>query len=204
VQAVDKAIRQQILDATQRVVYSRGVSAVRMDELAQDLGMSKKTLYLYFRSKDELLDAMVDDRHTRHLAVFRAILEDESLSFIARLRSMMQTGMQASSELSAELLLDMRRHAPHLLARYERFRDEQVPYNFRNLLTEGQQLGLLRNDLRMEIVLDMFLSAITYSLTPNALRQKAYTLQEANDTFYALMFEGILNEQGRKDWHAEK
>jgi hypothetical protein len=117
---------------------------------------------------------------------------------------MVQTGLRASSELSAELLQDMRRNAPHLLARFERFRDEQVPNNFRQLLIEGQQLGLLRNDLRMDIVLDMFLSSITYSLSPNALHQKTYTLQEANDTFFALMFEGILNEQGRKSWQAEK
>lgn len=197
-QTIDKNIRQQILDATQRVVYSRGISAVRMDELAQGLGMSKKTLYQYFRSKDELLDAMIDDKHARHIEQFRAVMGDEHLDFMARLQSMMRVGLQASGELSVEILQDMQRHAPHLLARYERFRDEQVLHNFRLLLLEGQAQGLLREDLRMDIVLDMFLSAITYSLSPNALYQKAYSLQEANHTFFTLMFEGILKVGARQ------
>ena len=203
-QVVDKNIRQQILDATQRVVYSRGVSAVRMDELAQSLGMSKKTLYQYFRSKDELLDAMIDDKHARHIEQFRAVMGDEQLGFMARLQGMMRVGLQASSELSVEILQDMQRHAPHLLARYESFRDEQVLHNFRLLLLEGQQQGMLREDLRMDIVLDLFLSAITYSLSPNALYQKAYSLQEANHTFFTLMFEGILKEEVRQRPAAEK
>lgn len=197
VSILDKDVRQQILDATQRVVYERGISAVRTDELARTLGISKKTLYQHFSSKEELLQAMQEMTQARHKSVFQRVLQDPELDFLTRLRKVMQLGWKASSELSAVAAQDMQRHAPRLWASHEQHRNETVLATFRQLLTEGQQLGLLRKDLQMDIVLDMFLSAIVYSLSPNALYEKSYSLKEAHSTFFTLMFEGILTDKAR-------
>lgn len=196
-QTPDKDARQQILDAAQRIVYGRGISAVRMDELAQSLGMSKKTLYQHFHGKDELLEAMQELMHARHREAFRTALQDTGTAFLTRLKQVMRLGWKASSELSPAIVQDMQRHSPQLWARHEQFREEMILSTFRQLLTEGQQLGLFRQDLRMDIVLDMFLSAIIYSLSPDALYQKSYSVQEAHETFFTLMFEGILTDAAR-------
>lgn len=46
--------REQIINAAEDVVFNRGLEAVRMDEIAEKAGVSKGTLYLYFKNKTEL------------------------------------------------------------------------------------------------------------------------------------------------------
>lgn len=65
----------QILDAASRVFARLGLTAARMDDVAAESGLSKGALYLYFRSKEQLIDALVGrlvDVETRHLAGIRS------------------------------------------------------------------------------------------------------------------------------------
>jgi AcrR family transcriptional regulator len=47
--------RKEILDAAERVFFSKGVESATMDEVAAEAELSKGTLYLYFKNKNELL-----------------------------------------------------------------------------------------------------------------------------------------------------
>lgn len=50
---------QEILAATRRLMEQGGVDAITMDEIAQAAGVAKGTIYLYFQSKDELIQALL-------------------------------------------------------------------------------------------------------------------------------------------------
>jgi len=67
--------KSQILDAASVVFARLGFAPARMDDVASESGLSKGALYLYFRSKDELIDALVGrmvDLETRRLAEIRS------------------------------------------------------------------------------------------------------------------------------------
>ncbi|HAI75041.1 MAG TPA: TetR/AcrR family transcriptional regulator [Microscillaceae bacterium] len=51
--------RNSIVDAAEKVFFKRGIEDASMDEVAQEAELSKGTLYLYFKSKDELYKAIV-------------------------------------------------------------------------------------------------------------------------------------------------
>mgnify|MGYP003953594467 FL=1 len=53
--------KQRIKQAANDLVMQYGIRSVSMDDIATKLGMSKKTIYLYFKDKDELIDGVVDD-----------------------------------------------------------------------------------------------------------------------------------------------
>ena len=57
--------RRQIVEAADQLFYSEGLAAVSMDRIAERAGVTKKTLYYHFRSKDELMGAYLDTRHGR-------------------------------------------------------------------------------------------------------------------------------------------
>lgn len=56
--------RQQIIEAADELFYSEGLAAVSMDRIAEHAGVTKKTLYYHFRSKDDLMGAYLDARHS--------------------------------------------------------------------------------------------------------------------------------------------
>lgn len=55
------ATREEIIRATQDMIARNGIRAVRVDEIAQTLGISKRTLYEMFADKNELVGACLDE-----------------------------------------------------------------------------------------------------------------------------------------------
>lgn len=70
--------RDQIIDAAQRCFYERGITATGVDTIAAEAGVSKRTLYNHFGSKDDLVLAYIELRERR----WRTIL-DERLAAVA-------------------------------------------------------------------------------------------------------------------------
>ncbi len=70
---VDRAKRRQILEGANRVFLKQGFDAASMGAIAQQAGVSKGTLYVYFKSKEELFGAIVDDKRrqqAQHIFTF--------------------------------------------------------------------------------------------------------------------------------------
>jgi AcrR family transcriptional regulator len=187
------ATQQLILDAAQRITFSRGVSALRMAELAFELGMSKKTLYNYYPSKEALLAAMLEGHFQYYAARFQAVLTGPDLDFLGRLQHTMRLGWESNSSMTAEVTQDFRRHAPALWRNFEQKKAVAVQHYFQQLLADGKRLGILRADLHLAIVADILMEVMTYRLTLSELQGKNYTVPEAFATFYNLLLEGMLN-----------
>jgi AcrR family transcriptional regulator len=68
--------RNKILDAANRLFYGQGIRAVSVDAVAEKAGVTKKTLYYHFRSKDDLVAAYLDSRDQPNLAVFAKWFEE--------------------------------------------------------------------------------------------------------------------------------
>src|SRR5215211_9244620 len=56
------SVRQRIVDAARSHFFSHGFRSVTMDDLAEELGISKKTLYAYFPGKFDLFEAVLAEK----------------------------------------------------------------------------------------------------------------------------------------------
>ncbi|MDK3020773.1 TetR/AcrR family transcriptional regulator [Pseudodonghicola flavimaris] len=64
--------RDRILTAANKLFYGEGIRAVSVDAIAEKAGLTKRTLYYHFRSKDELIEAYLISRDQPNLAAFEA------------------------------------------------------------------------------------------------------------------------------------
>ena len=62
--------RDRILDAANRLFYAEGIRAVSLDAIVEKAGVTKKTLYYHFRSKDELIAGYLASRDQPNLVLF--------------------------------------------------------------------------------------------------------------------------------------
>ncbi len=65
-----KQTRDRILDAANRLFYGEGIRSVSVDAVAEMAGVTKRTLYYHFKSKDELVAAYLQSRDQPSLALF--------------------------------------------------------------------------------------------------------------------------------------
>jgi AcrR family transcriptional regulator len=71
-----EATRDKILDAANRLFYGKGIRAVSVDAVAEKAGVTKKTFYYHFRSKDDLIAAYLTSRDQPNLATFAKWFEE--------------------------------------------------------------------------------------------------------------------------------
>jgi AcrR family transcriptional regulator len=62
--------RDRILDAANSLFYAEGIRAVSVDAIAEKAGLTKRTLYYHFKSKDEIVAAYLQSRDQPNLALF--------------------------------------------------------------------------------------------------------------------------------------
>lgn len=65
--------KKQIIDAAEEVFTQKGFDQARMDDIAEETGLSKGTLYLYFKSKDDLITAILDRMFQYEFRQFEAL-----------------------------------------------------------------------------------------------------------------------------------
>jgi AcrR family transcriptional regulator len=68
----EKTTRDRILDAANHLFYGEGIRAVSVDAVAEKAGVTKRTLYYHFKSKDELITEYLVSRDQPNLAAFAA------------------------------------------------------------------------------------------------------------------------------------
>ncbi|SDU23743.1 TetR/AcrR family transcriptional regulator [Stappia sp. ES.058] len=68
--SIDKPARERVIDAANRLFYREGIRAVSVDAVAADAGVTKKTLYYHFKSKDDLVAEYLTSRDQPNLKLF--------------------------------------------------------------------------------------------------------------------------------------
>src|SRR4051795_12277560 len=79
---------QSIQEAAIRVISRKGMAAATMQEIAEEAGVAKGTIYLYFRDRDELVEKTFENALTQLHARVDAALDAE-LPFEQKLRAML-------------------------------------------------------------------------------------------------------------------
>src|SRR5579872_693315 len=144
-------IKTRILSVAEEQFRTQGYSQTTMDYLAELLGMSKKTLYEHFRSKEQIAEGMLDDLSSRISAIHAEVMASE-VNPVEKINRIGQ-GMQQCllTVASVKLLNDLKRNAPELLHKFKKVKNEKVRSLWSNLLEEGMRKGYFRKEINTEL-----------------------------------------------------
>ncbi len=98
---VSEERKSQILNAAEEVFAEKGFDKARMDDIAEETGLSKGTLYLYFKSKNDLIIAILDRLFQREFKQLENV-KDEEISAVAAIGQLTE---MITSDLSTWLRL---------------------------------------------------------------------------------------------------
>ena len=163
-----------------------------MDDLAVDLGMSKKTLYAHFPGKEALLEAVVKDKFARVDARLEAIQRRQPGDFAALLHAMLEGMQRELSELKPSFVRDMRLKAPHIFERLQERRARLIEKHFRSLFLAGQRSGAVRRDISVTLMIETMLAAVQAIINPQKLEALGFSPKEAFAGVIGIVLRGVL------------
>ena len=171
-----------------------------MDELAHELGISKKTLYLHFPGKDAIVGVIIDDLGRSVRAAFDAVLGNPELTFTQKLQGVIDAAGNTMGRVNPVTLRDLQRFAPPLYQKIEDLRQKNIPLVFGRLIRAGIAEGKVRPDIDPDFATEYWLQAIRGLVQPATLERIGLTLRPTLAKALNLFFSGLLTPAGRKDY----
>jgi TetR/AcrR family fatty acid metabolism transcriptional regulator len=140
--------RERILGAAVRVFAKKGFYATRVSEVAKAAGVADGTIYLYFKSKDELLVSLFEDRVERLLAYLYEELPKRA-SATEKLRRIieLQLGLLEGERDLAEVVTVILRQSTKLMKEYAAPKFMAYLDAIARVVADGQATNELRGDI---------------------------------------------------------
>lgn len=182
--------------------FQFGFTRVTVDEIAQDLGVSKKTLYKYFPSKEALLREIMKQTTHEIEAKIDTILKDRNSDFVEKLRGIWAFLASRLSKIGPPFQQDLQRHAPEVWKEVDQRRNQIIRQRFGKLFQKGVQSKAIRRDIDAELLVLIYLTLVQRIVNPETLSQLPLSMSQAFETIISVMFEGILTDRARRRFRA--
>jgi TetR/AcrR family transcriptional regulator, cholesterol catabolism regulator len=190
--------RQRIVQAARAHFFSHGFRRVTMDDLAEELGISKKTLYAHFPGKIDLLEAVLDDKFAGFRAKMKEVSRAHPHDFSTALHELLAHAQRELDEIKPPFVRDMRQKAPEVFKKVERRRAELIEGFFGKLFVEGQRTGMVRKDLPARLMIEILLAAVQAIVNPVKLEELCLTPRTAFASVLQVVLDGVVTRKGRK------
>src|SRR6266536_2245216 len=190
--------RQRIVEAARAHFFSHGFRSVTMDDLAEELAISKKTLYAHFPSKIALLEAVLADKFAGVEAKLEEIASAYPHDFPAALHELLANTRRELDEIKPPFVRDMRQKAPQVFKIVERRRAELIQRFFGKLFVEGQRTGMVRKDIPAKLIIEILLAMVQGIMNPPKMEELGMVPKEGFAGILKIVLEGALTQKGRK------
>jgi AcrR family transcriptional regulator len=189
--------KQHILQVAIERMQQVGIRSVSVDDVCHELGMSKKTFYVYFPSKDDLVQAIL---HTHEQKMAHDL--DNALSKRTITQVIVECSKIAKSTTRKDLktpamMYDLEKYYPQLFAAHKKVMRETAEKILVRFLEKGVSEGIFREEIDVDVVAMMFLD-MQYRLL-DLMTSGQMTKEEVHRIGRQrmdILMRGILSESG--------
>lgn len=154
--------KNEILDVAERLFGTKGFDSTSTSDILNEIGIARGTLYYHFKSKEEILDAMISRMMSRLVKKAQAITAQKSVPVLQRLTMMMLSLNVSDGKFGQELLKQM--HKPQNALMHQKMEKSLlsgINPIITDLIKEGMEQGICQTDYPEEAAEMTFLYANT-------------------------------------------
>lgn len=184
-------LKTKILDTSVLLFKQKGIRAVKMDDIATDMGISKRTLYEIYSNKEDLLFECVkhdSEKMTKQLSDYAAKAENEMdvIAFFLKLK------LKDLGTINPKFFYDTQKYS-RIVEFLHEYNEKQREKSF-HFMRKGIEHGFFRDDINYDIVHKMGDAAINYVMQAKMYRK--YSIKEIFHTFITVYMRGCCTTKG--------
>lgn len=189
--------KQRIQKAAHDLVMQYSIRSVSMDDIASKLGMSKKTIYLYFKDKDELIEAVVDDVIQNNQCICNDDREkaDNAVHEIFLVMDMM---VEMFKTMNPSILFDMQKYHPAAFRKFQLHRNEYLYNVCKQNLERGIKEELYRPEINTDIMARYRVETMLTAFNPEFQRSVKQSLIVIEEEIIIHYLFGLVSVKGYK------
>ncbi|HBR50807.1 MAG TPA: hypothetical protein DEA71_12045 [Nitrospira sp.] len=190
--SVDQAATRRVVAVARRQFLAHGFRSVSMDDLAAELGMSKKTLYVAFPGKDALIEAVLKDKFREVEKDLERVARDQVTDVEVALHQLLDCVQRHTAEIQPAFVRDIGRESPELFQLVEQKRRGLIRRYFGGLFEDGKKSGAIRSDIPTHLIIEILLGAVQSIMNPTKLVELGLTVEQGYSSIIRLVLEGAL------------
>jgi len=188
--------KQKTIETAANLFKQYGIRSVTVDNVCEELRISKKTFYTYFPQKEDLVDAILEHTEKQFFDKFRGLLY--SGNAIESLMQLIKEIKKALDCKSPIMYYDLKKYYSNLLKKHEDIRKNQIEEWFSQNLRQGIEEGYYRENIDVELA-SMF-HVLQLNTTFSAMKEASQNFPKRRvlDFYIDLIVHLIGNEKGIK------
>lgn len=189
--------RLEILERSSAVYMKFGIKSVTMDDLARELGMSKKTIYKYFEDKSDLVRSIVEMKMEleRTMCIGTVQISENAIDNLIAISKLI---VEQVGTMNPSVFFDLKKYHPDAWQFIDDHRTDFVMKMIINNVNQGISEGLFRKSLDAEIIGRLYVSSIDNIFNPDIFPWPQFTIQAVYSEMIRLHIKGLVNEDGLK------
>lgn len=190
-------IKHEIVKLSIERMKQVGIRSVSVDDICHELGISKKTFYVYFSSKDDLVEALLHvheqkmAREVQHLVADKTVVQCiVDWTKIAR-----QT--EKSTHQTPPMLYDLKKYYPTLHQEHLQRMRKMMQQFLVQFLKKGQGEGIFREEIDIEVAAMMLVNThLMLAERAERLKMKPQDVRHMGKTTMDILLRGMLTAEG--------
>jgi len=190
-------VKERILSKATDLFMRYGIRSVTMDEIAAQLGISKKTIYQFFTDKDEIVEAVIDCEIRNN--------EDDCKRFRQNSENAVHEVFVAIDEMEKMLkamnpliMYDLEKHHPKSYKKFKSHKYLFLNTTIRENVERGIREELYRDDLNIDIVAKHRIESVFTGFNQDLFPHSRYKLSEVGYELSMLFLHSIVTPKGKK------
>ena len=188
-------LKERIISEAEALFCQYGLKRITMDDIAKHLGISKKTIYLHFKDKDELVNKVMTDILNRESGV-SAKNEVEARNAVEEIFLIVTHLRDLLSKLNPMFFYDMQKYYPKAWGLFTNYRHENLKCCLVKNLQRGVEEGIFRTGINNEIISIMRMEQIDMVFNQIAYAPGKYNLSEVMTEITEHYIYGLCNAKG--------
>lgn len=189
--------KQRIQKAAHDLVMLYGIRSVSMDDIAANLGMSKKTIYQYFKDKDELVEAVVDEVIDNNQCACKADIS-RSENAVHEIFLVMDMLAEMLKTMNPSILHDMQKYHPSAFSKFKKHKNEFLFSVCTENLNRGIKEELYRPEIAVDILCRYRVETMFIPFNPEFQHSLRHSLAKIEEEILMHFLYGLVSQKGYK------
>lgn len=193
---IHMSVPENILSGARSLFMRYGIKSITMDDVARELGISKKTLYQHVDNKADLVKKVMES-HIEQEKEFSQTLSEKADNSIHEMLLVFEHIAQHMRKASPGLIYDLQRYYPEAWKVQTNFKNKFIYECIVSNIERGVKEGFYRQNLKKDIIARFYINSIEVLMDQNVFPLDKYTFLDTYTQFIQYHIHGLLTDKGK-------
>jgi TetR/AcrR family transcriptional regulator, cholesterol catabolism regulator len=186
---------ENILRESSKLLLQYGIKSVSMDDVAKELGISKKTLYQFVKNKEELIQKILESKIDNSCGVMNDVVNSD-LNAIDVILEISKQVSKTYKEATPSMYFDLQKYYPEVFKKYSERHKDVVSAGIKSNIKIGVEQGIYRDDLNIDLIAELYLQRLREIHNYEFLNNTRYSFKKIFEVMFDNHIRAIANEKG--------